>query len=97
MNTKTLVVGQNEAYINRLVVGQDVFMHGPLGSVWGKVIEFTPPGVTVQRDPFYGGDLLQFDKNGNSVGPEKLRLYLSPVEAGIARVNGKLIPGEDRT
>jgi hypothetical protein len=79
----------------KLVVGQDVFVHSGPGSVWAKVLAVTPSGVTVETDPFYGAELIQFDKNGNSIGPSKLRLYLGPVEAGIVLMNGKFIPGEE--
>jgi hypothetical protein len=67
----------------KLTVGQDVFLYGTSGGVWGKVVEFTPVGVLVQRDPFYGGDLLPFDRNGSSVDPDGLSLYLSTKEAPI--------------
>jgi hypothetical protein len=68
----------------KLAIGQDVFLHGGPGSVWAKVLAVTPSGATVETDPFYGAELIQFDKNGNNIGHHsKLRLYLGPKEAGI--------------
>jgi hypothetical protein len=79
----------------KLVVGQDVFLYGALGSVWAKVIAITPYGATVETDPYYGAELIPFDKDGSSIGPHsKLKLYLGPKEAGIVLMNGKFSPKE---
>lgn len=73
-----------------LVIGQDVFLRSQLCCDWGKVIEITTVGVIVESDPHYGAELIQFDKDRNSIGEYyndfskvSWKLYLNPEEAGI--------------
>jgi hypothetical protein len=85
-NDKNIGTPINDA--KTLVVGQDAFLHGTGGAVWAKVIAVTHFGATVETEPCYGAELIQFDKSGNIIGRHsKLRLYLSPEEAGIVLRN----------
>src|SRR5215831_7923502 len=74
----------------KLTVEQDVFVRGTSGSVWAKVISVTPLGATVETEPCYGAELLQFDKDGSIIDYKhdpSLRLYLGPIEAGVVWQN----------
>jgi len=81
----------------KLVIGQDVFLYGK-GGVWAKVVSVTSEGVTVETEPGYGPELIQFDKDGKHAAGSHpdLRLYLGPIEAGIVWYKGaRILPDEE--
>lgn len=53
------------------VVGQDVYINGGVGLVWGKVVEVSPPCIYVEPDKEYCFPLrIRFNSDGKECGPD---------------------------